>query len=215
MAVTGVKVSQLNEDSNPTSDDYVLAVDNATQASKKVTMAKVVTASPSTGTGDLVRADSPTITGHMVVPTPTSATDPVTKAYADALAQGLNVKLSVRVATTANITLSGAQTIDGVSVIAGDRVLAKNQSTGANNGIYVAASGAWSRATDADISAEVTAGMFTFVTEGTVSANIGYVLTTPNPIILASTALTFTQFSGAGTIVAGHGQTSRVFLNLQ
>lgn len=205
--IVGVKVSELPEDTSPTSDDYVPAVDNATHATKKVTMVNLVAASPSTGTGAIVRADSPTFTGHPVVPTPTSATDPVTKAYADALAQGLNVKLSVRVATTANITLSGAQTIDGVSAIAGDRVLVKNQSTGANNGIYVVASGAWSRATDADISAEVTSGMFTFVTEGTVSAGVGYVLVTVNPITLGSTTLVFTQFSGAGTILAGHALT--------
>ncbi len=119
----GIKVSALVEDFSPTSDDYVLAVDNATHASKKVTMGNVVKASSSTGTGPLVRQDSPTFTGHPIIPTPTNSTDPVTKAYADALAQGLNVKLSVRLATIANITLSGTQTIDGVSAIAGDRVL--------------------------------------------------------------------------------------------
>jgi hypothetical protein len=104
-------------------------------------------------------------------------------------------KQSVRAATTANITLSGAQTIDGVSVIAGDRVLVKNQSTGSQNGIYVAAAGAWSRATDADASAEVTSGLTVVVEEGTVAANKIYLLTTTNPITLGSTTLTFTQLS--------------------
>lgn len=103
-------------------------------------------------------------------------------------------KASVRAATTANITLSGAQTIDGVSVIAGDRVLVKNQSTGSQNGIYVAASGAWARATDADSSTEVTAGMFVPVAEGTVNADTFWLLTTNDPITLGSTSLTFAQF---------------------
>ncbi len=108
-------------------------------------------------------------------------------------------KNSVRAATTANITLSGAQTIDGVSVIAGNRVLVKNQSTGSQNGIYVAASGAWARATDADVSAEVTAGMMVNVEEGTTLADTFWLLTTNDPITLGSTSLTFAQFGGTAT----------------
>jgi hypothetical protein len=139
--------------------------------------------------------------------TPTADTDAATKAYVDAARSGLDVKASVRAATTANITLSGAQTIDGVSVIAGDRVLVKDQSTASTNGIYVAAASTWSRATDADVDAEVHAGMFTFVEEGTLGADTGWVLTTNNPIIVGSTALAFAQFSGAGQLVAGAGLT--------
>lgn len=139
--------------------------------------------------------------------TPTADSDAATKAYVDAARSGLDVKQSVRVATTANITLSGTQTIDGVSVIAGDRVLVKDQSTGSQNGIYVVAAGAWSRATDADIDAEVTAGMFTFVAEGTTNADSGWVLTTNDTITLGTTALAFAQFSGAGQITAGAGLT--------
>jgi hypothetical protein len=120
---------------------------------------------------------------------------------------GLDVKDSVRVATTANLTLSGTQTIDGVSLSAGDRVLVKNQSTASQNGIYVVAAGVWGRASDADISAEVTAGMFTFVAEGTVNADSGWVLTTNDTITLGTTSLTFAQFSGAGQITAGAGLT--------
>lgn len=141
------------------------------------------------------------------VATPTSANDAATKGYVDGVAQGLDVKNSVRAASTANLTLSGAQTIDGVSVIAGDRVLVKDQSTGADNGIYVAAAGAWARATDADTDAEVNAGLFVFVEEGTANGDTGWVLTTDNPITLGTTALTFTQFTGAGTITAGAGMT--------
>jgi hypothetical protein len=109
-------------------------------------------------------------------------------------------KESVRAATTANITLSGAQTIDGVSVIAGDRVLVKDQSTGADNGIYVCASGAWSRSTDADASAEVTANMAVPVEEGTANGDKIFILTTNNPITLGTTALTFTALSSGGGI---------------
>ena len=139
--------------------------------------------------------------------TPTADTDAATKAYVDASRSGLDVKASVRAATTANITLSGAQTIDGVSVVAGDRVLVKNQSTGSENGIYVASASGWSRADDANISDEVTAGMFTFVAEGTVNADSGWVLTTNDAITLGTTALAFAQFSGAGQITAGAGLT--------
>jgi len=138
---------------------------------------------------------------------PTNAQDAATKAYVDAARSGLDVKASVRAATTANITLSGTQTIDGVSVIAGDRVLVKNQSTASENGIYVVSASGWSRATDADVNAEVTAGLFTFVEEGTANADSGWVLTTNQPITVGSTSLAFAQFSGAGQITAGAGLT--------
>lgn len=139
---------------------------------------------------------------------PSSASDAATKAYVDAASNGLDVKASVRAATTANITLSNTQTIDGVSLSAGDRVLVKDQSTASGNGIYVVVSGgAWTRATDADASAEVTPGMFTFVEEGTANADSGWILTTDGTITLGSTSLTFTQFSGAGQITAGAGLT--------
>jgi hypothetical protein len=139
--------------------------------------------------------------------TPTADTDAATKAYVDASRSGLDVKASVRAATTANITLSGTQTIDGVAVIAGDRVLVKDQSTASANGIYVVAASTWSRSTDADTDAEVHAGMFTFVEEGTTNADTGWVLSTNNPIVVGSTSLTFAQFSGTGQITAGAGLT--------
>lgn len=138
---------------------------------------------------------------------PVSAQDAATKAYVDASNLGLDVKDSVRVATTANITLSGTQVIDGVTVVAGDRVLVKDQSTGSANGIYVVAAGAWARSTDADTSAKVTSGLYTFVEEGTANADAGFILTTNNPITLGTTALSFTQFTGAGQITAGAGLT--------
>lgn len=138
---------------------------------------------------------------------PVSPQDAATKAYVDASRSGLDSKESVRVATTANITLSGTQTIDGVAVVAGNRVLVKNQTTASANGIYVVAAGAWSRATDADSSDEVNSGMFTFVEEGTAHGDQGWVLTTNNPITLNTTALVFGLFSTQGEILAGNGLT--------
>lgn len=139
--------------------------------------------------------------------TPTSDSDAATKAYVDAVKQGLDIKDSVRAATTANIVLSGTQTVDGVALVAGDRVLVKDQVSASTNGIYVVAIGAWDRAHDANTSSKAHAGIFTFVAEGTVNADSGWVLTTNDPITLGTTALTFTQFSGAGQITAGDGLT--------
>ena len=144
---------------------------------------------------------------------PTNAQDAATKAYVDAARSGLDVKQSVRVATTAPLSITAdlepGDTLDtSVTLAEGDRVLVKNQSTASQNGIYVVqASGAALRATDADSSAEVTSGMFTFVEEGTVNADSGWVLTTNNPITLGSTGLVFAQFSGTGQITAGDGLT--------
>lgn len=150
--------------------------------------------------------------GNISVADPTQAAHAATKGYVDAARSGLDVKQSVRVATTGPINLStdleAGDTIDGVTLVAGDRVLVKNQGTGSENGIYVAvASGAASRATDADTSTEVTAGMFTFVTEGSTNADSGWVLTTNDTITLGTTALAFAQFSGAGQVTAGAGLT--------
>lgn len=128
----------------------------------------------------------------------TSATDAVTKQQLDAIARGLDWKNSVRAATTANITLSGAQTIDGVSIIAGDRVLVKDQSTAATNGIYVAAAGAWTRATDFDDSTEVTSAAAVPVESGTVNGDAVFILTTDGAITVGTTGLAFTRLGGSG-----------------
>jgi len=136
---------------------------------------------------------------------PVAAQDAATKAYVDAYVNGLDWKNSVRVLADTNITLSGVQTIDGVLLVAGDRVLVAGQTTGSANGIYVVAAGAWSRATDADVSAEVTPNLAVFVEEGTANADTGWTLITDGPITLGTTALVFSQFTGTGSIIAGAG----------
>lgn len=140
------------------------------------------------------------------LPDATTAQQPVTKAQLDAAVLGLRWKDPVRAASTANLTLSGAQTIDGVSVIAGDRVLVKNQSSALQNGIYVAASGAWTRSTDADTATEIT-GAAVFVSEGTANGNTLYLMTTDAPITLNTTALVWTQFGAGSSYSQGNGIT--------
>lgn len=158
---------------------------------------------------------------------PTAAQDAATKAYVDAAAAGAtDVKGSVRLATAAapaaytrtgnviTFTANGSQSVDGVVTVLGDRILLKNGAAGADNGLYsVTTKGAggtqevWTRTTDADISAEVTAGLYVWVEEGTTNADTGWLLTTDNPITLNTTSLTFTQVSGLGQVVAGAGLT--------
>ena len=139
---------------------------------------------------------------------PSSPQDAATKAYVDAVAQGLDTKASVRLVATANVpALTGAVAIDGVTTSTGDRVLLTAQTAGSANGIYTTAAGAWARSTDADSSAEVNSGMYVFVTEGTANADSGWALTTNDPIVLGTTALAFTQVSGAGQVIAGAGLT--------
>jgi hypothetical protein len=171
------------------------------------------------------------------VANPTQAQHAATKAYVDAVKTGLDIKDSVRVATTTTLSVSAAGSgvgktlsntgtlaaieIDGITLALGDRVLVKDQG-GVNphedNGIYTVTtlgdgSTPWvlTRAIDADQNpntvgfSEVTAGLFTFVEEGTVNQDSGWVLTTDNPIVIDTTQLAFTQFSGAGSVDAGEG----------
>ena len=136
---------------------------------------------------------------------PTSAQDAATKAYVDAMKTGLDFKDSAKVATTANITLTGTQTIDTIALAVSDRVLVKNQTTGSENGIYTVSAGAWSRTSDFDANAEVTGGAFVFVEQGAANADSAWVLTNDGTATVGTTALSFTQFSGAGQITAGTG----------
>jgi hypothetical protein len=154
--------------------------------------------------------NSPTFTGTVTVPTPVNDSDASTKAYVDSAAQGIDWKASVRAATTTSGTLSSAfangSVIDGVTLATGNRILVKNQASGAENGIYtVNATGAPTRSTDADAAAEVTSSLAVFVEEGTVNADSGWTLTNNGAITIGTTALTFTQFTGLGQVTAGTG----------
>lgn len=146
-----------------------------------------------------------------------AATDAVTKQQLDAAIRGLDWKDSVRAASTANITLtSPGTTIDGVTMAVNDRFLAKDQSTASQNGIYVfqGSAATATRATDADASAEVTSGMAVSVTEGTTNGDKTFILTTNDPIVLATTALSFSQLGGAGSVTAGNGLTGTSTLSV-
>ena len=151
----------------------------------------------------------------------------VNKTYVDNVANGLDVKESVRVATTADLSATynngagtltagsnGAISIDGVSLVLNDRVLVKDQTTQTQNGIYkVTTVGSGSaafvltRTPDANDAAELTGGVFTFVEEGTANADNGYVATHNGTPTFGTTNITFDQFSGAGQISAGNGLT--------
>jgi hypothetical protein len=141
---------------------------------------------------------------------PTADADAANKGYVDGVAQGLDVKDSVVATTTANGTLSTAfangQSIDGVTLQTGDRILIKNQTTASQNGIYnVNASGAPSRTTDMGTGSNA-AGAFVFVEQGTVNAENGFTCTSDTgSAVVGTNNLTFAQFSGAGQIIAGDG----------
>jgi len=138
---------------------------------------------------------------------PVNAQDAATKAYVDSTAQGLDTKASCVVASTVNIaTLSGLLTVDGITVVAGDRVLVKNQTAQADNGIYVASASAWTRSADMNVWTEFPAA-YTFIEQGTTQADTGWVCTVNQGGTLGTTPVTWTQFSGAAGYTAGTGLT--------
>lgn len=159
---------------------------------------------------DIATSSSPTfagltISGNITINgTPTNSNHAVTKSYVDALVQGLKVKSPVRVATTGNITLSGLQTIDGVTLSAGDRVLVWQQTNAAQNGIYVVSSGAWTRASDLDEGSEFP-GASVLVMEGNTYADTVFVCTNDTPPTLGTTPINFSVFSTPLDIMAGAG----------
>jgi len=150
-----------------------------------------------------VALNSQKITG---LAAPAADTDAATKGYVDSTAEGLDVKQSVKVATTANITLSGTQTVDGVSLSADDRVLVKDQSTASQNGLYkVVSGGSWTRTDDLAAGSDA-AGAFVFVESGSVASDTGWVCSSDKGSAVTGTNnLVFTQFSGAATFSAGDG----------
>jgi hypothetical protein len=173
---------------------------NASLTNSSVT---VGTTAISLGASSLTLGGLTTVT---VTQDPVSALQLAPKQYVDAVAQGLDPKASCVAATTANITLSGTQTIDGVALIAGDRCLVKDQTLSQNNGIYLVAAGAWTRATDMDTWLEVP-GAFTFIEQGTAYADTGWVCTSNAGGTLGTTPITWVQFAGVGSYTAGTGLT--------
>ncbi len=141
---------------------------------------------------------------------PDQSTDAATKAYVDGVAEGLHIHASAKAATVANINiatdLEAGDVLDNVTLVAGDRVLVKNQNTASENGIYVVqASGAATRALDFDAPTEVDGGDFIFVTGGAINGDTGWVQTSDTVATIGVDPIYFTQFSGAGTYTAGYG----------
>ena len=145
-------------------------------------------------------------TSGTVANTAANPTDLTNKAYVDMVVQGYAIKAEAQCATTGNITLSGLQTIDGYTTLAGDRVLVKNQSNQANNGIYAASSGAWSRTSDANTYASLISA-FIFIQNGSTQQNSGWVCTIPASGTLGTTPITWSQLASAVSYFAGTGLT--------
>jgi hypothetical protein len=167
----------------------------------------------STGAGSLVLNTSPEFAGIPTGPTASSgtntsqlATTEFVRAEVDAARSGLDLKQSVKRATTTNITLFGTQIIDGGTVAVSDRVLVKNQTLAEENGIYTVQDGVWTRASDADAGTELSSGSFVFVEQGTTNADSGWLISGPDaPFVIGTDPLIWNQFSGAGQITAGAG----------
>lgn len=135
---------------------------------------------------------------------PSVGTDGANKAYVDSVATaGLAPRASVTIATTANLTLSGEQTIDGV-LTSGTRILVKNQTLTQNNGIYVTSSGSWTRATDSNTAGQLKVGYLYFVSSGTTLAGSNWVIQTA-PVTLGTDPVIFTQFTAPSTYTANTG----------
>jgi hypothetical protein len=147
-------------------------------------------------------------TTAQVAAAPTADADVANKAYVDSVAQGLDIKASCLYTTTNNITLSGLATQAGgdwpSTLTAGDRILVKNQTNQAQNGIYAASASGWTRTADMNNWSEVP-GAFTFIEAGTALLNTGWVTTATPTGTIGVTAMPWTQFSGAGTYTAGDG----------
>ena len=159
--------------------------------------------------GNITMGGDPTsgVGGNRVtgVGAPVNPGDVATKSYVDANSQGLDIKGHCTVLADSNTTLSGLLTIDGHTLVDGERVLLTNQTDGIENGIWVAHSAAWTRPSDYDTGASA-AGNFTFVTNGTTYADQGWVCTTDSPDDIVDTdETTWVQFSSAGVITAGEG----------
>ncbi len=191
-----------------TSYDGSAAVTIAVDSTIATTSSSQTLTNKTLGSGTALSADLSAATYKVTgLGTPTNASDAATKAYVDGVAEGLHVHASVVAASTSNIALPTAPaTLDGVSLSINDRVLLKNQSTTSENGIYVVINGDLARAADYNTAAEIDPGDFVFVSGGTVNDNTGWVQT-QTVTTLGTDPIVFTQFSGAGTYLAGTGLT--------
>jgi hypothetical protein len=191
-----------------TSYDGSAAVTIAVDSTIATTSSSQTLTNKTLGSGTALSADLSAATYKVTgLGTPTNASDAATKAYVDGVAEGLHVHASVVAASTSNVALPTAPaTLDGVSLSLNDRVLLKNQSTTSENGIYVVINGDLARAADYNTAAEIDPGDFVFVSGGTVNDNTGWVQTA-TVTTLGTDPIVFTQFSGAGTYLAGTGLT--------
>lgn len=206
--IDNFKVDDLDLDGNvistTTNDtDLVLSPDGtgAVDAKALKLNAGSVTVNDISNDGDLASASATQLATSLAI-----------KTYVDSVATGLDVKESVRLGSDGtNVDLSGTSsiTVDGISPADGDRILLKDQTDPIENGIYIAVTAAdpstWIRSVDADEDSEVSAGMFTFIEEGTANADSGWVVTSDDPLVLGTDPVLFSQFSGAGQVVAGDG----------
>jgi hypothetical protein len=208
-STSGSGAVQLSDSISSTSTSLAATANAAKTAYDRGSQGITDAAAAATTANNALPKAGGTMTGFITTHAdPTTDLHVANKRYVDGVAQGLDIKGSVRVATTAQLTLVTVGTaVDGVTLIAGDRVLVKNQTTASENGIYVAGAGNWARAADADTAAKLHDGAFVFVEQGT-QAGTGWVLTTDNPITIGTTALTFTQFSAASSAIAGNGLTA-------
>ena len=207
VSTTGTSAAALtiNESNGAITIEPNLASSSQPGVMSSADKSKLDGATSSDGVSTLVMRDA---SGRFQAAAPSDPLDVANKAYVDAARSGLDVKQSVHVATTGPVNLASdlntGDVIDGHTLEEGDRVLVKDQLTASENGIYVVAnSGTAVRAEDADTSAEVTSGMFTFVTNGLDNGSTGWVLVTTGTINLGTTPLAFAQFSGTGQIIAG------------
>ena len=228
LANSGVTAGTYNSSSTQHSPLSIDAKGRVTSVGTAVTITPAfssITGTPTTlggyGITDALSSSGGTVTGNITmsgatvtgIPTPTNASDVASKSYVDSIANNTTWKTAVRAATTSNITLSGTQSIDGVSVIVGDRVLVKAQTTQSDNGIYVVASGAWTRASDSSTGAQIVSEAV-FVTSGTANADTQWVNTNTS-ITLGTTSITYIQFGAGSAYSAGTGiqLTGSVFSN--
>ena len=198
------------------------SITGATLTSSTLTSPTITNPTVTTGTFTNAALTTPTLTNATInggtitgatitgLATPVADSDAASKEYVDAASQGLFYLTNARVATTANVTLSGGapSTLDGVSLATNDRILVKNQSTTSQNGVYVVSTlgsgsnGTWTRATDADAGDELVTGAYIFVSSGTVHGTSAWVMSTPGPIVVGTTPIVWVLHSQLGNIPA-------------